>query len=86
MNVLDKAILEQRVTCGLIPAVKQMELDPGRIAFCLLPQNTGNKDFATSHIHKVLLQAFCYEHNIAIIEVCINTYILQCLCLCIVII
>ncbi|XP_075217586.1 growth arrest and DNA damage-inducible 45 isoform X2 [Lycorma delicatula] len=69
INILDKAILEQRVTCGLLAAVRQLELDPCRIAFCLLPQQSGNKDTAASHIQKVLLQAFCYEQNIAIIQV-----------------
>lgn len=52
-------------------AVRQLELDPCRIAFCLLPQQSGNKDTAASHIQKVLLQAFCYEQNIAIIQVII---------------
>ncbi|RZF42761.1 hypothetical protein LSTR_LSTR013350 [Laodelphax striatellus] len=65
--VLNGAIKEKRAICGLLAAIRQLELDPFRIACCLLPQHPGAD--RASHIHTILLQAFCYEQNIAIIQV-----------------
>ncbi|XP_039276413.1 uncharacterized protein LOC111058066 isoform X2 [Nilaparvata lugens] len=65
--VLNGAINEKRAVCGLLAAIRQLELDPFRIAFCLLPQQPSSD--RASHIHTILLQAFCYEQNIAIIQV-----------------
>jgi growth arrest and DNA-damage-inducible protein len=67
MTVLRKAQTEKRLTCGLFPVIKLLEVDPERALFCIMPQSSqGN---ATLHIQTVLLQAFCYENDINIIQV-----------------
>jgi hypothetical protein len=67
MTVLRKAQTEKRLTCGLFPAVKLLEMDPDRALFCIMPQSSeGN---AALHIQTVLLQAFCYENDINTIQV-----------------
>uniref|UniRef100_A0A1B6H815 Ribosomal protein eL8/eL30/eS12/Gadd45 domain-containing protein n=1 Tax=Homalodisca liturata TaxID=320908 RepID=A0A1B6H815_9HEMI len=64
-SLLTVAAEENRITCGLRPAIQMLEMDPSQILFCVMPQT---RDSA-KHIQSVLLQAFCYEHNIAIIKV-----------------
>jgi len=67
MTVLRKAQAEKRLTCGLLPAIKLLEMDPESALFCIMPQSSqGN---AALHIQTVLLQAFCYENDIHIIQV-----------------
>ncbi|XP_046999499.1 growth arrest and DNA damage-inducible protein GADD45 gamma [Schistocerca americana] len=66
--MLRRAQAEKRLACGLLPAIKLLESDPGSVLFCVLPQ-TAQGDSAMHHIHTVLLQAFCYENDINIIEV-----------------
>lgn len=67
VTVLRKAQTEKRLTCGLIPAIKLLEVDPERALFCIMPQSSqGN---AALHIQSVLLQAFCNENDIHIIQV-----------------
>jgi hypothetical protein len=45
-------------------------MDPEKALFCILPQSSqGN---AALHIQSVLLQAFCYENDIHIIQVHIS--------------
>lgn len=65
--LLTDAADENRVTCGLRPAIKALDRDPQRVLCCVVPQN-GTGD-AASHIQATLLQAFCYENCIAIIKV-----------------
>lgn len=64
-SLLMVATEEQRVTCGLKPAIHALETEPDEVLFCVLPQTRD----PTTHIQAVLLQAFCYEQNIAIIKV-----------------
>lgn len=64
--LLATAADEKRITCGLRPAIKVLEMDPAQILFCVMPHTND----AAKHIQSVLLEAFCYEHNIAIIKVC----------------
>ncbi|XP_054278525.1 growth arrest and DNA damage-inducible protein GADD45 gamma-like [Macrosteles quadrilineatus] len=63
--LLATAADEKRITCGLRPAIKVLEMDPAQILFCVMPHTND----AAKHIQSVLLEAFCYEHNIAIIKV-----------------
>lgn len=67
MAVLRKAQAEKRLTCGLIPAIKLLEMDPDSALFCIMPQSSPGD--AARHIQTVLLQAFCYENYIHIIQV-----------------
>lgn len=70
LTVLRKAQAEKRLTCGLLPAIKLLEMDPESALFCIMPQSSqGN---AALHIQTVLLQAFCYENDIHIIQVRIS--------------
>lgn len=70
LTVLRKAQAEKRLTCGLLPAIKLLEMDPESALFCIMPQSSqGN---AALHIQTVLLQAFCYENDIRIIQVSIS--------------
>ncbi|PSN37599.1 hypothetical protein C0J52_14514 [Blattella germanica] len=67
LTVLRRAQIEKRLTCGLLPAIKLLETDPESALFCIMPQSTQGD--ATLHIQTVLLQAFCYENDIHIIQV-----------------
>lgn len=66
-SLLHVAADEGRITCGLLPAIKMLEMDPKQVLLCIMP-HTQQWD-AAKHIHSVLLQAFCYEHDITIIKV-----------------
>jgi Ribosomal protein L7Ae/L30e/S12e/Gadd45 family. len=70
VTVLRKAQTEKRLTCGLTPAIKLLEADPERVLFCIMPQ--GSQGNAALHIQCVLLQAFCNENDIHIIQVHIS--------------
>ncbi|KAK4885436.1 hypothetical protein RN001_001707 [Aquatica leii] len=66
-GVLTRARVERRLICGLLPAITYLETNPDDAVMCLLPQ-TRPGDAAT-HIHTVLLQAFCFENYIPVIQV-----------------
>uniref|UniRef100_A0A1B6DP38 Ribosomal protein L7Ae/L30e/S12e/Gadd45 domain-containing protein n=2 Tax=Clastoptera arizonana TaxID=38151 RepID=A0A1B6DP38_9HEMI len=66
-TLLDIARDENRITCGLLPAIRLLQTKPGEVLFCILPQE--KKFDSAKHIQYVLLQAFCLEHQIAIINV-----------------
>ncbi|KAJ8932001.1 hypothetical protein NQ314_015047 [Rhamnusium bicolor] len=65
-GVLTRAKVERRLICGLLPAIGYLEKSPEDVVFCVLPQ-TRPGDAAT-HIQTVLLQAFCYENYIPVIQ------------------
>lgn len=65
--MLANAKVERRLVCGLIPAITYLEKSPDDVIFCVLPE-TRPGDAAT-HIQAVLLQAFCYENYIPVIQV-----------------
>lgn len=67
LSVVKRAQAEKRLTCGLLPAIKILETHPESVLFCIMPQSTHGD--ATLHIQTVLLQAFCYENDIHIIQV-----------------
>ncbi|KAJ8925666.1 hypothetical protein NQ315_009511 [Exocentrus adspersus] len=66
-GVLTRAKVEQRLICGLLPAIAYLEKAPDDVVLCVLPQ-TRPGDAAT-HIQSTLLQAFCYENYIPVIQV-----------------
>nr|CAD7195131.1 unnamed protein product [Timema douglasi] len=68
MSVLRRAESEKRLTCGMLPTLKTLEVDPCSALFCIIPQSL--QCDSALHIHTVLLQAFCYENNIHIIKWC----------------
>ncbi|KAF2880354.1 hypothetical protein ILUMI_25817 [Ignelater luminosus] len=66
-GVLTRARVERRLICGLLPAITFLEKCPDDALLCMLPQ-TRPGDAAT-HMQTVLLQAFCYENYIPVIQV-----------------
>ena len=56
-----------RLTCGVYRAAKFLETNPCNVMLCILPENV-SKDI-TLKIHSTLIQAFCWENEIAIIKV-----------------
>ncbi|KAJ8955897.1 hypothetical protein NQ318_005445, partial [Aromia moschata] len=66
-GMLTRAKVERRLVCGLLPAIAYLEKSPDDVVFCVLPL-TRPGDAAT-HIQTVLLQAFCFENYIPVIQV-----------------
>lgn len=65
--VLEKAQAESRVVVGLSAAIKHLSVAPEESLFCVLaPPKKGD---SATHMHEVLLQAFCFENDIYIIQV-----------------
>lgn len=58
---------EKRVIVGLSAAVKTLSKTPEDSLFCILaPPQQGD---SATHMHEVLLEAYCYEHDIYIVHV-----------------
>lgn len=66
-DVLTQAKRECRLICGLLPAIAYLEKNPDDVLFCFLPET--NPEDAATHMQTVLLQAFCYENYIPVIQV-----------------
>lgn len=64
---LTKARVERRLVCGLLPAIKNLEKSPEEVVLCVLP--IARAGDAATHIQAVLLQAFCYENCIPVLQV-----------------
>lgn len=66
-NVLSMAKHAQRITLGFLDAIKLLSKTPEEAQFCFLAEP--KRGDSATHMHEVLLQAFCYEHGIYIIKV-----------------
>lgn len=66
-GVVDKARTERRLISGLLEAILYLEENPLDALLCILPETRPGD--AASHMHTVLLQAFCYENCIPVIQV-----------------
>lgn len=66
-SALMKAQTESRVIVGLTAAIKVLSKAPEGSLFCLMAVPQAG-DSAT-HMHEVLLEAFCYENDIYVIKV-----------------
>lgn len=66
-DVLTQAKKECRLICGLLPAIAYLEKNPEDVLLCFLPET--NPGDAATHMQTVLLQAFCYENYIPVIQV-----------------
>lgn len=61
------ANIEERVVVGLSDAIQALAKTPEEFLFCFMaPPKPGD---SATHMHEVLLQAFCFEHDIYIIKV-----------------
>lgn len=72
-GVLTQAKMERRLICGLLPAIAHLEKASDDVLLCVLPE-TRPGDAAT-HMQTVLLQAFCYENYIPVVQVNIIFYL-----------
>lgn len=66
-TVLSVAKHAQRITIGFSDAIKLLSSTPEEALFCFLAEP--KRGDSATHMHEVLLQAFCYEHGIYIIKV-----------------
>lgn len=66
-TVLSVAQSAQRIILGFSDAIKLLSNTPEEALFCFLAEP--KRGDSATHIHEVLLQAFCYEHGIYIIKV-----------------
>lgn len=66
-RLLNHARVENRLVSGLIPALNFMQKNTEDVLFCLMPHASSGD--AATHMQTVLLQAFCYENCIPVIEV-----------------
>ncbi|XP_049881415.1 growth arrest and DNA damage-inducible protein GADD45 alpha [Pectinophora gossypiella] len=66
-TVLRRACVEKRLTIGLLPAIQYLSNNCNGALFCLTAEAPPG-DSAT-HMHEVLLQAFCVENDIYVIKV-----------------
>lgn len=66
-TVLSVAKSAQRLTLGFSDAIKLLSNAPEEAQFCFLAEP--KRGDSATHMHEVLLQAFCYEHGIYIIKV-----------------
>lgn len=65
--VLLDAQQEDRIILGFTEAIKHLSKTPEDAIFCFLAEP--KRGDSATHMHEVLLQAFCYEHDIYIIKV-----------------
>ncbi|GLV40151.1 Growth arrest and DNA damage-inducible 45 [Carabus blaptoides fortunei] len=66
-GVLACARAERRLICGLLSSAELLENDPYAALFCVVAETKPGD--ATSHMHAVLLHAYCYENDIPVIQV-----------------
>ncbi|ETN67531.1 hypothetical protein AND_000652 [Anopheles darlingi] len=63
-KALLQALQEQRLVVGLANAVRSLSKEPDQFTFCFMAPTEED-----SHMHEVLLEAFCLEHDIYIVRV-----------------
>lgn len=66
-SVLVAANESKRTVLGFSEAIKLLSKTPEEAQFCFLAEP--QRGDSATHMHEVLLQAFCYEHGIYIIKV-----------------
>ncbi|XP_059162828.1 growth arrest and DNA damage-inducible protein GADD45 gamma-like [Physella acuta] len=60
-----QAIRRQGLTCGMKACGELLQSNPGNVMMCVLPTDCNN---ISIHIHQTLIQAFCKENNILVVE------------------
>ncbi|KFB36643.1 AGAP007650-PA-like protein [Anopheles sinensis] len=66
-KMLLTALEEKRLVVGLSSAIRSLATEPNRFSFCFLAPL--ENDESGGHLQEVLLEAFCFEHDIYIIRV-----------------
>ncbi|XP_014673385.1 PREDICTED: growth arrest and DNA damage-inducible protein GADD45 beta-like isoform X2 [Priapulus caudatus] len=66
-DVLVHAKQQGRVTCGIYPAAKVLELEPNSVMLVILPRSRFSD--VSLHIHYTLIEAFCWESNLRLLMV-----------------
>lgn len=67
-TTLVNALAEGRTVTGMANAIRQLREDPQRFVFCFMAPSSVEQD-SGAHMQEVLLEAFCFEHDIYIIKV-----------------
>lgn len=65
-TTLVSALAEGRTVIGMANAVRELREDPQQFVFCFMAPSEHDSG---SHMQEVLLEAFCFEHDIYIIKV-----------------
>lgn len=65
-TTLVSALSEGRTVIGMANAIQQLREDPQQFVFCFMAPSEHDSG---SHMQEVLLEAFCFEHDIYIIKV-----------------
>ena len=65
-SVLLRADLGCRLVVGLAASIKQLSVEPDDSLFCVLIPKKGD---SAQHMQEVLLRAFCFEHDIYVVQV-----------------
>lgn len=66
-EVLATAKSQKRLVCGLLDAIMFLQKKAEEALICFIPLTQPGD--AASHMHIVLLQAFCFENDIPVVEV-----------------
>uniref|UniRef100_A0AAG5D636 Ribosomal protein eL8/eL30/eS12/Gadd45 domain-containing protein n=1 Tax=Anopheles atroparvus TaxID=41427 RepID=A0AAG5D636_ANOAO len=66
-KTLLSALEEKRLVVGLPSAIRSLAVEPDKFSFCFLAPS--ENDECGGHMQEVLLEAFCFEHEIYIIRV-----------------
>lgn len=66
-KALLSALEEKRLVVGLPSAIRSLGAEPDQFSFCFLAPL--ENDESGGHLQEVLLEAFCFEHDIYIIRV-----------------
>ncbi|XP_053676375.1 growth arrest and DNA damage-inducible protein GADD45 gamma-like [Anopheles nili] len=67
-KALLSALEDKRLVVGLSSAIRSLSADPDQYLFCFLAP-AEDHGACGGHMHEVLLEAFCLEHDIHIIRV-----------------
>lgn len=67
-TTLVNALAEGRTVIGMANAIRRLREDPQQFVFCFMAPSSVEQD-SGSHMQQVLLEAFCFEHDIYIIKV-----------------
>lgn len=67
-ETLIKAKIEDRITSGVYPSVKILQISPEMVMLCLIMDAHPSEDVSV-HIQRTLIEAYCYEQDIHLLKV-----------------
>lgn len=66
-DVLVRAKLDNRLTCGVYQAAKKLDMEPERVMLCIHADLC--TDDVAHQLHFALMEAFCWENQIRLLKV-----------------